>query len=95
MKYGANYQLHFWNDTTILYHDDDASGIQPIPTLEESANSHSVPVSDPIALSPRSGRKLLCSHSLQRQNNDPCHQEALTDDRPPLKDFRDGSSEGE
>ena len=31
MKYEAIYQLHFWNDTTIPYEDDDASGILAYP----------------------------------------------------------------
>lgn len=38
-------------DTTISHQNDEAFGLQPIPSLEESAKSLSVPVSNPIHLS--------------------------------------------
>lgn len=51
-------------DTTIPYQDGDTSGIPPNPALEESADSLSVPASDPTPSSPldQAGRDFHIPH---------------------------------
>lgn len=62
---------------------------QPIPTLEESANSLSVPVSNPFPHLPQSRQAETSIHYIGRDHS-PCQQEANTEDRcPPLSPLKD------